>query len=82
LHQFHMSQAKPVSTPLVAHFNLSTSSGPLDVEGDRYMSRVPYACVVGSLMYAMVCTHLDIAHVVSVLSHFVLKPGKEHWKAV
>ena len=77
-----MSQAKPVSTPLAAHFRLSTSSGPVDTEEERYMSTVSYACVVGSLMYAMVCTCLDIAHAVSVVSHFMSKPGKEHWKAV
>nr|KYP60013.1 Retrovirus-related Pol polyprotein from transposon TNT 1-94 [Cajanus cajan] len=26
------------------------------------MAKVPYASIVGSLMYAMVCTRLDIAH--------------------
>ena len=46
------------------------------------MSHVPYASAVGSLMYAMVCTRLDIAHVVGVLSRFMSKPGKEHWIAV
>ena len=46
------------------------------------MSRVPYASVVGSLMYAMVCTRPDIAHAVGVLSRFMSKPGKEHWTAV
>jgi hypothetical protein len=76
-----MSQAKPVYTPLVAHFKLSTSFGPLDVE-EVYMSKVPYACVVRDLMYAMVCTHPDIAHAVSVVSHFMSKLGKEHWKVV
>ena len=44
------------------------------------MSRVPYASAVGSLMYAMVCTRLDIAHAVGVLSRFMSKPGKEHCK--
>ena len=42
------------------------------------MSHVPYASVVGSLMYAMVCTSPNIAHVVGVLSRFMSKPGKEH----
>jgi len=46
------------------------------------MSHVPYASVVGSLMYAMVCTRLEIAHVVGVLSRFMLKLGKEHWTIV
>jgi len=77
-----MSQAKPVSTPLVAHFNLSTSSGPLDGEEERYMSRVPYAYVFGSLMYVVVCTCLDTAHAGSVVGCFTSKQGKEHWKAV
>jgi hypothetical protein len=46
------------------------------------MSHVPYASVVGSLMYAMVCTRLEIAHVVGVLSRYMSKPGKEHWTTV
>ena len=46
------------------------------------MSKVPYASVIGSLMYAMVCTRLDIAHVVGVVSRFMSKPGKQHWEAI
>jgi hypothetical protein len=46
------------------------------------MSHVPYASAVGSLMYAMVYTRLDIAHAVGVLSRDVSKPRKEHWTIV
>jgi len=46
------------------------------------MSHVPYASAVGSLMYAMVCTRQNIAHVVGVLSRFMSKIGKEHWTTV
>jgi hypothetical protein len=46
------------------------------------MSRVPYASAVNSLMYAMVYSRPDIAHVVGVLNRFMPKPGKEHWTAV
>ena len=46
------------------------------------MSHVPYASVVGSLMYAMVCTRPDIAHAVRVLSRYMSKPRKEHWTVV
>jgi hypothetical protein len=33
-------------------------------------------------MYAMVCTRLDIAHAVGVLSRYMSKPEKEHWTTV
>ena len=46
------------------------------------MAKVPYSSAVGSLMYAMVCTRPDIAHVVGVVSRFLENPGKEHWEAV
>jgi hypothetical protein len=46
------------------------------------MSCVPYASAAGNLMYAMVCTRLDIAHVVGVLNRYMSKPGKEHWTAI
>ena len=35
------------------------------------MPRVPYASAIGSLMYVMVYTILDIAHTVGVLSGFM-----------
>ena len=46
------------------------------------MSRVPYSSAVGSLMYAMACIKLDIAHAVGVVSRYMNNPGKEHWEAV
>jgi len=46
------------------------------------MSHVPYVNAVGNLMYAMVCTRLDISHAVGVVSRFMAKPDKEHWQAV
>ncbi|RVW18012.1 Retrovirus-related Pol polyprotein from transposon TNT 1-94 [Vitis vinifera] len=48
----------------------------------EYMKSVPYSSVVGSLMYAMVCTRPDLAFAVSVVSRFMSNPGKAHWEAV
>ena len=45
------------------------------------MKAVPYSLVVGSLMYAQVCTHLDIAFVIGVLGRYLSDPGQSHWKA-
>jgi len=47
-----------------------------------YMSKVPYASTVGSLIYTMVCTRPNIAHAVGVVSRYMNNPGKEHWMAV
>ena len=46
------------------------------------MEHVTYATIVGSLMYAMVCTQPDIAHAVGVLSRYTSTPRKEQWAAV
>ncbi len=51
---------------------------PKTQEEMDYMSEVPYALVVGSLMYAMVCTRLHIAHAVGVVSRCMNNLGKEH----
>ena len=46
------------------------------------MSKVPYASVVGCLMYAMVCTIPDLAHAISVVSKFLSNLGRMHWDVV
>jgi hypothetical protein len=43
------------------------------------MKTVPYAYAVGSLMYAQVCTHLDLAFVTGMLVRYQKNPGKPHW---
>jgi hypothetical protein len=43
---------------------------------------VPYVSEVDNLMYVMVCTRPDIAHVVGFLNRYISKPGKEHWTTV
>jgi hypothetical protein len=46
------------------------------------MSRVPYSLAVGSLVYVMVFTRPDIAHVVGVMRRSMNNPGKERWEAL
>ena len=68
LRRFNMHNAKPITTPLATHFRLSSTLCPQSDEEVDYMSRVPYSSVMGSLMYAMVCSRPDLAYVVSVTS--------------
>ena len=77
-----MHNAKPVSKPFSSHFKLSKEMCPKTQEDMDYLSKVPYASVIGSLMYSMVCIRPDIAHAVGVVSRYMNNPGKEHWMAV
>ena len=61
--------------PIVKRDKFSKSQSPQnDIERD-HMKIVPYYSVVGSLMYAQVCTRPDIAFVVSVLSKYLSDLG-------
>ena len=70
-----------MSTPLGSHFKLSKEQSPKIEEERDHMSKVPYASTIGSLMYAMVYTRLDITHAVGVVSRFMGRLGKQHWEA-
>eukprot|EP00253_Pinus_taeda_P008798 PITA_08798 len=82
LHRFNMQDSKLVKVPIPVGVKLSAEQCLKTQEEEEDMSHVPYASAVSSLMYAMVCTRLDIAHVVGVLSRFMSKLGKEHWTMV
>jgi len=73
----HDNTLVKVLVPVGVKLSIEQCPKPQEVEED--MSYVPYASAVGSLMYAMVSTRLDIAHVMGVLSRFMSKPRKEHW---
>ena len=51
---------------------------PKTQEEEDKIYKVPYALVLGSLMYAMVCIRLDIAHALGVVSKYMSHPGIEH----
>ncbi|CAL5327779.1 unnamed protein product [Camellia sinensis] len=80
--KFNMKDSKPVNTPLANHFKLRKSSCSSYTKEREEMEAIPYSSAVGSLMYAMVSTRPNIAHVVAVVSRFLSNPGKEHWEAV
>ena len=80
LKRFDILDVKSVKTPLAAHFRLSADLSPQIDKDDKYISRVPNASTVGSIMYAMVCTRSDISHAVNVVSQYMDMPEKGHWR--
>ena len=82
LANFSMNNVKHVIVPLASHFNLSLALSSRIDEEKKYMSHVPYANVVGDLMYVMLSTRLEISHEVGVVSRFMENPREEHCRVV
>ncbi len=61
-----MWDSKPVKVHIHVGVKLSNEQCPKTQEEEEDISRVPYASVVDSIMYAMVYTRPEIAHVVEV----------------
>ncbi|XP_057802913.1 secreted RxLR effector protein 161-like [Salvia miltiorrhiza] len=80
--KFNMENSRSVSVPLGSHFELSKKQCPkTDLELEE-MRNIPYANAIGSVMYLMISTRLDIAYVVSCLSRYMANPGIPHWEAL
>ena len=61
-----MHNSKKVLLPFRHGVPLSKEQCPKTFEKKRRMNAVSYVLAVGSLMYAMLCTRLDIYYVVGI----------------
>ena len=61
---------------------LFEDQSPKIFEEIEKMRQVSYAEVVGSLMYAMLCTRPDVCFAVWMVSRYQFNPGLKHWTAV
>ena len=61
---------------------LSKDMRPEDKDEQEFMENVPYAQVVGYLMYAMTSTRPDICHAVGLVSRYQSNLGMIYWQAV
>ena len=77
-----MQDSKKGMLPFRHGIKLFEEQVPKNEHEKQFMSRVPYASAVGSLMYAMLCTRPDICFAVDRVSRFQSKPGPDHWTAV
>lgn len=81
--KYGMENCVPIATPMAAGTELHKHDCPKEGSAaQKEMSRIPYRSVVGSLLYASVCTRPDISLAVSKVAKFVNNPGLTHWKAV
>ncbi len=61
--QFGMAKRKLVQTPFLTNCKLSKGMDPQNDANLEVMWAIPFLNAIGSFMYAMVCTRLDIAQV-------------------
>ena len=73
---------KSVSTQLAPYFKLKTTLSPTIVKKREYMTHIPYASPVGSLIYTMMCTRPDLPQAVSMVSRYMHDSDMSHWEIV
>ena len=78
LERFNMSESKPVGSTLPTNYKLNVKQCPKSEKEKAELKKIPYASVVGSLMYVMVCTTPDIAFVVGAVSRYMSNPRRQH----
>jgi hypothetical protein len=82
LKRFNMENAKKGLLPMSPGTVLSKNQGPRTLDERVRMNDVPYAMVVGSIMYATLCTRVGVSYALSVSSRYQSDPGLEHWATV
>jgi hypothetical protein len=81
LERFGKTACSSSPVPLHKGDKLDLSQCPQNPLEQEEMTKYPYASLVGSLIYAQVCTIPDISHAVGMLGRFQSNPGIAHWKA-
>ena len=81
LKRFNMQSCSSGKAPIVKRNGFSKGQCPHNNIERNQMKAVPYSLVVGSLIYAQVCTRPDIAFVFDMLGMYLSDPSQSHWKA-
>ena len=81
LEKFKMERCSASVVPIQKGDKFSLEQCPRNELERTEMERIPYASVVGSLMYMHTCTRPDISFAVGMLGRYQSNPGIIHWKA-
>ena len=81
LERLRMDKCSASPIPIQKGDKFSLMQCPKTDLEQKQMKNIPYAYVVGSLMYAQTCTRPYISFAVGMLGRYQSNPGLEHWKA-
>lgn len=73
-----MKDCKPLDTPISNADKFNLNQCPKNEFEWKEMQNIPYASAAQSLMYAHVCTQLDIAYTIRMLDRYLNAHGKEY----
>ncbi|GJV43322.1 retrotransposon protein, putative, ty1-copia subclass [Tanacetum coccineum] len=82
LKRFYMENSIRRSIPMQEKLKLSKSQGASTPTEVKRMQNVPYALVMGSIMYVVRCTHPDVAFAQNITSRFQQNPEAEYISAL
>ncbi|XP_050945500.1 secreted RxLR effector protein 161-like [Cucumis melo] len=81
LEKFKMDKCSSSVIPIQKGDKFSLMQCPKNELERNQMETIPYASIVGSLLYAQSCTRSDISFAVGMLGRYQSNPGMDHWKA-
>ena len=81
LERFRMKDCSQSVAPIVKRDRLNLNQYLKNDFENEQMKNIPYASIVGSIMYVQVYTRPDIAFAVSMLGRYQSNPGMGHWRA-
>jgi hypothetical protein len=70
LNQFNMQDSKKGFLPMSHGITGRKKQCPMDPDEHERMRVIPYASVIKSIMYAMICTHPDVSYALSATSRY------------
>ncbi|XP_075096256.1 secreted RxLR effector protein 161-like [Nicotiana tabacum] len=81
LENFNMNNCSAGIVPIQKGDKFSPIQCPKNDVERKEMESIPYSSIVGSLMYALTCTRLNISFEVGMIGRYQSNPGIDHWKA-
>ena len=78
LKRFNMDNFKKSYLSIGHRITLSKKDYPTTPKEREHMSRILYASIVRSIMYAMTCMRSDVAYSLGLVSRYQSNPDKKH----
>ena len=78
LKRFSMQDSKRGFLPMSHGITLSKTQCPNTKDQRDRISKITFASAIGSIMYAMLCTRLDVSYALSITSRYKSDPIESH----